>query len=54
MADYVTEYLGRRKQPSAMEPFRQRGSTYQQPPRGMARQVTKPPQPRTPQHFRPN
>ena len=43
--------LGRRKQPSAMEPLRQRGSTYQQPPREMARQVKEAPQPRTPQHL---
>ena len=43
--------LGRRKQPSAMEPLRQRGSTYQQPPREMAQQVKEAPQPRTPQHL---
>ena len=42
--------LGRRKQPSTMEPFRQRGSTYQQPPRGMARQAKKAPK----NHAHPN
>ena len=33
-----------------MEPFRQRGSTYQQPPRGMARQAKKAPK----NHAHPN
>ena len=36
-----------------MEPLRQRGPTYQQPPRGMARQVKEAPQPRASQHLRP-
>jgi hypothetical protein len=31
--------LGRRKQPSAIEPLRQRGPIFQQPPTGMAQQI---------------
>jgi len=38
----------------AMEPLRQRRPTYQQPHIGMVQQVKEAPQPRTPQHLRPN